>query len=80
MCSVKQSDMESVALFAAGVPLWRMLVTPVCLCLVGAVLKLAGHNYLVPYGSSQYDTNFLATMFFFLVGFDIAALLTSDFM
>jgi lipopolysaccharide export LptBFGC system permease protein LptF len=53
--------METVALFAAGVPVWRMLVTPLCLCLVGASLKLACHNCVVPYGSSQYDTTFLAT-------------------
>ncbi|KAG0563676.1 hypothetical protein KC19_8G050300 [Ceratodon purpureus] len=48
-----QSDMESVALFAAGVPLWRMLLSPVCLCFVGVILKLTCHNCLIPYGSSQ---------------------------
>ncbi|CAM6010097.1 unnamed protein product [Sphagnum balticum] len=48
-----QADMETVAIFSAGVSLWRMLVSPLCLGFVAVLLKLVCHECLIPYGSSQ---------------------------
>jgi lipopolysaccharide export LptBFGC system permease protein LptF len=52
-----QADMETVAIFSAGVSLWRMLVSPLCLGFVAVLLKLVCHECLIPYGSSQYETH-----------------------
>ncbi len=52
-----QADMETVAIFSAGVSLWRMLVSPLCLGFVAVLLKLVCHECLIPYGSSEYETH-----------------------